>query len=226
MADETSTDETTDESTEELSAAETLLETLYNNPTFVEPARVMLQGLTDGTTDEETLFDESLVELEEINRVPLQPLVGIMGTLVRYGAVEEVVTVNGAEYEGSSEDAYTDEDITDEDVVATEAVITEVGTEVLALLQPPVRMDRIFEMYPDLADGFLKTLELCNTDEGLSTAELFDGLDAEGLLYRNESTDIPTRYPSTFANLMRDGGGIEWHDTWITTDAGREYAGL
>lgn len=202
-------------------AAINLVKKLNQNPMMIEAALSILNACATEPQEESALFEALQSELAKKKALPVQPLSAILALLVREEAAEESVTVNGAPYEGTLRDAFEDESITDESEVLIYAQATEVGVLVAQQLAPEERARALFYDRVDLAPALKRTLEVCNVPQGRTTSELQEILDVDGFLRRDERTNIPTLYPSLFANLLKDAGCIRWDHAWITTDLGR-----
>lgn len=204
-------------------AAEALAQTLRENPTLIEASRALLAACASEREGAELLAEVD-EQLRAVGAAPVQALSSVADMLVRRGALTCCVKVNGDAYEGAIEDAIADETLTEEDAVAEYYVITPAGTLLAAAFEPASRLEALFDERPHLAGALVRTLELCDREGGLSTKELQDLLDVEGLLFRDPRTDIPTIWPSLYGNLLKDSGGIRWEHAWITTEAGRSAA--
>lgn len=208
---------------EPVDRVEALVQSLRDNPTLIEPARALLAECAEEREGSELLAQVD-AQLEAAGAKPVQALSSVADVLVRRGALACQVKVNGEPYEGSIEDAIADESLTEEDVVEEWYITTPEGERVAKLFEPATRLDALFLERPHLASALLRTLELCDREGGLSTKDLQDLLDAEGLLFRDPRTDIPTIWPSLYGNLLKDAGGIRWEHAWITTQEGRMAA--
>lgn len=204
--------------------ADALEETLRTNPSFVIPVREMLRACESGAREEASFLQTMQAQLEASGKLPVEPLSSLVNMLVRHGALEETVRVDGEPYGGTISDVYEDTEIDEESTVLVYEETTEAGRLVLADLSPEKRTYEVFQSHPHLADGLLRTLQLCDREGGLKTRELQDLLDAEGYLYRDERTGIPSIYPSLYGNLLADAGALRWEHAWITTELGRRVA--
>lgn len=209
------------ESSEDQRVAINVLKKLNQNPMMIDAALGILQASLEEPREESTLLESLHHELVERKALPVQPLSAVLELLVREGAAVESVTVDGVPYEGTLHDAFEDESITEDCETLIYVQTTGAGVLLAQRLMPEERARTLFCDRPDLAPALMRTLELCNTSQGLATSALQELLDADGYLCRDERTNIPTRYPSLFANLLKDAGCIRWDHAWITTDLGR-----
>ncbi len=181
----------------------------------------MLSACSANRQETVSLVQSVEAQLAPAGRMPIQPLSSIIEMLVRAGALEEVLEIDGVPYEGTLEDAFNDENISDESESLIYESITEVGRLVASQISPAARTSELFEVEAKFLGGFKVVLSECNCEQGKSTKELEEALDAKGFLYRNERTNIPSVYPSMYANMLKDADCIAWNHAWITTDAGR-----
>ncbi|WP_283170366.1 hypothetical protein [Curtanaerobium respiraculi] len=204
--------------------ADRLIKKLKGNNSISEPTRRILAACLPQAREGEALLDAVGTSLEEEGKMPLQPLSSLMEMCVRYGAIEERLTLNGKPYGGTLEDAFLDESIAEDDEVLIWEQTTEAGRIVCERFTPTSRMDDLFATRPELVEPLVRTLELCDSEAGLKTKELERFLDDEGLLFRDPQTNMPAIYPSLYGNLLLDAGGIRWDHAWITTEAGKRAA--
>lgn len=202
-------------------AASELTKKIERDPSCKAAVEEILRACDDGHIEEVGLIERVEETLRASGNLPIQPLSSIIEMLVHGGALEEAVEVDGVPYEGSVEDIYEDETISDESVSLIYESTTEVGRIVAAALSPRSLAVALFEAEPDLTEGFLVVLAECDVPSGKTTKQLEEALDAKGLMHRDERTNVPTMYPSMYANMLKDAGCIEWSHAWITTDAGR-----
>ena len=203
-------------------AASKLLKTIEGDPACREAVRALLSACTNDRIEEATLIACVEPVLREAGELPVQPISSVIEMLVRHGALAETLEIDGTPYAGSIEDAYADVSIPDEAESLIYEQTTDVGAIVIRALAPQSRAAALFESEPDCIEGFLATLEACDTQAGISTKALELVLDERGLLLRDAATGIPTVYPSMFANMLKDAGCLEWNHAWITTETGRE----
>ena len=203
-------------------AASALLKKIEGDPSCKAAAERILRAC-DGNRVEEAALIESMEEsLRATGELPIQPLSSVVEMLARSGALEETLEIDGVPYEGTIEDAFEDESVSDESTSLIYESTTDVGRIVARALSPKSRAAALFEAEPDLMEGFLVVLAECDTPTGKSTKQLESALDARGLMHRDERTNVPTMYPSMYANMLKDAGCIEWNHAWITTDAGHD----
>ena len=202
-------------------AAANLIQKLGDNPMLREPA-LLLIGACGQLAEEGALLERVGAELSAHGALPVQPLSAVLRMLVESGAVAEFLTVDGAPYEGTLEDAFEDDSLAEGAATLIWAQATEVGGLVTEALAPAHRAAALFADFPQHAIALRLVLRLCDCAGGRSTAALHDALDAEGLLRRDPRTGIPQVYPSLFANLLKDAGCLTWDHAWLITDLGRQ----
>ena len=204
--------------------AANILKKLDDNP-GLRPATTEILARCEQKRQEEVALLEDVHEaLAAKGELPVQPLSAVVALLVREGALVEQLEVDGKPYEGTIEDAFLDETIPENAQTLIYESTTEAGSLVLAQDAPIRRAENLFDLKPEHAQAFKRTLQLCSAEGGLSTADLGEALDAEGFLQRDAQTNIPRFYPSMFANFLKDAGCIEWRHGWVTTDLGRQIA--
>mgnify|MGYP001370494850 CR=1 FL=1 len=206
-----------------MALAGALVTKIDQNPALRIPAYTVLAACADGRRELEELYAEVAEALEAKRALPVQPVSAVVDMLVRGAALASIIEVDGKPYEGSEADLIADDDVPEDAQVLTYASITEVGRIVAGSCSPRQRAVNLFEDMPQFGDAFVRTLELCDTDDGLKAKELERKLDAEGYLYR-DYRDLPTVYPSMYANFLKDIEALRWDHAWITTPLGREVA--
>lgn len=196
-----------------------LAQKLRDNPMLLEPSLAIINAC-EQDAEEEALLAAVHADLAARGKLPVQPLSAVLRMLAAAGALTESLTVDGAPYAGTLEDAFDDPGLPDDAAVAIYARATEAGRLAARSLAPEQRAAALFAEHPQHARALLLTLRLC--DGGSQpTAALQEALDAEGLLNRDPRTNIPQLYPSLFANLLKDAGCLAWDRAWVTTDLGR-----
>ncbi len=203
-------------------AASALLKKIEGDPSCKAAVEHILLACDGSRVEETALIDEAEEALSAANKMPIQPLSSIIAMLVHADALDETIEIDGVAYGGTIEDAFEDENISDESVSLLYESATDIGRIVARALSSKSRAAALFESEPDLMEGFLVVLAECDVPEGKSTKQLESALDARGLMHRDERTNVPTMYPSMYANMLKDAGCIEWNHAWITTDAGHE----
>ena len=201
--------------------AANLLKKLDDNPGMRPAARAILDECREQPQEEEALLGRVHAQLAEARELPVQPISAVLAMLVREGAIDEHLEVDGAPYAGTLEDAFEDESIPADAAALIYASTTSAGEIVLAEEAPDSRVRALFADKPQHVAAFRRVLALCDVEGGLSTDELGRALDAEGFLHRDERTGVPGIYPSMYANLLKDVGCLEWERAWKTTEAGR-----
>lgn len=203
-------------------AAAKVLESVAGNPSMLPAVSALLSACSEQRQEEVALIEGLQKQLEAEGTCPVQPLSSVVRMLVRNGALTETLEIDGVPYDGTIEEAFEDESVSDDAKSLIYESITDAGRIALRELSPASRTASLFEADAKFTQGFIATLEACNKPEGSSTKELEQTLDAQGLLYRDSTNNIPTIYPSMYANKLKDAGCIAWDHAWITTKAGRE----
>jgi hypothetical protein len=225
--DATATDEAVEAAEEEPELTdeerrEALVETIDANPALRVPCEVILDACLQQPVEEGALLDDAETQLKALDAMPVQSLSSVVEMLVRDGGLTETLTVDGELYEGTLEDAFNDETIADDAECLIYENITEAGRQTLEDIRPEHRAADLLSSQPHHRAGFIATLKACDVDGGLTTKQLEAVLDEQGLLFRNERTNLPTIYPSMYANFLKDVEAIRWDHAWITTDLGRQ----
>ena len=202
--------------------AANLVKKINSDPACLAAVSALLGECDPDRKEEVSLIETVEDQLRASNKMPIQPVSSVIEMLVRDGALTEQLEVDGVPYDGTLEDAFEDESITEESESLIYEQTTDLGRLVSSMISPQARTAQLFEDEPDLKEGFLTVLSECDCEGGKSTKELEAALDARGLMCRDERTNIPTLYPSLFANMLMDAGCIEWHHAWVTTDIGRQ----
>lgn len=199
---------------------EALIQKLNQNPALLTPSLTIIAACDEGRCEQSALMRDVETSLAAHGALPIQPISSIIDMLARADALETTIEVDGIPYEGTLADLVDDETVTEESEVLTYAEATEVGRRVAARQNPSNRVANLLLEKPEFQDAFIRTLELCDCAQGLKAKQLESALDAEGYLYR-DSRNLPTVYPSMYANYLRDAGALRWDHAWITTPTGR-----
>lgn len=206
---------------DEKALAGALIAKIDRNPALRIPVLTMLEACADERREMGELYEQVAEELEDKGALPVQPMSAIADMLVRTQGAQKTIEVEGEPYAGTDADLAADQDITEDMQVLEYLSITPVGGMVLSSCAPLQRVINLFEDMPQFREAMVRTLELCDVPGGLTAAELQESLGADGFLYR-DSRDLPTVYPSMYANYLKDAEALRWSHAWITTDVGCE----
>ncbi|MCD8200326.1 MAG: hypothetical protein LUD25_05195 [Coriobacteriaceae bacterium] len=141
--------------------------------------------------------------------------------LIRNGALEEDLLVDGKPYDGTLEDLQLDENVADDASVDDSVRITEGGSYLLSRYEPETAIHELFEERPHYADVYRAGMEACDTPDGLNLPKLEEVLEAFPQLQPDPETHQTKVYAQYFIDALESAGAIEWTDAWRTTDAGR-----
>ncbi|MEE8716378.1 MAG: hypothetical protein SOI26_04535 [Coriobacteriales bacterium] len=210
-----------DDAGDALERAERFSAMLDHNIALRVPAMTALAACTRRRPLAEVI-DEVQARLEAAGKLPVQPVSSVIDALGRAGVVDKSVEVDGKPYAGTLRDAIDDDSLPEDATLEEFVAINDAGRLAQRLNAPERRVSQLFGARPHLRAGMLATLRLCDTQEGMSTRALQERLDGMGLLERDGRTGLPTLYPSTFCNSLKDVGALDWRNhAWVTTDLGR-----
>lgn len=201
--------------------AANLMKLLDANPALLTPSLTIIGACSAGRRECEELYAETESVLRSTCMLPLQPISSVANMLVRAGALTSSLEVDGHPYDGTIEDLIHDGSIPETAQTVEFVEATDLGRQVLVRDAPSKRLGALFKRKPQYKTAMVRTLELCDAHGGLKADQLESALDAEGYLYR-DSRNLPTIYPSTYANYLKDAGALAWNHAWITTPLGRD----
>lgn len=141
--------------------------------------------------------------------------------LVRNGALDQTVLVDGQEYEGAFEDIQTDESIPDDAEVVIKLAMTETGNAILADYDPAYTLGNLLSEKQHYEDVFRAALAACNKPEGCALPDLEAVINTFPQLAADPTTGQTRVYPQYFIDALETAGGIAWDGAWRTTDAGK-----
>lgn len=150
----------------------------------------------------------------------LQTPTTIVDILIRNGAIEEQIYVDGEPIEGSLQDVQTDASVSDDAVIDQRISLTDEGKELLDEYVGEKKMRELLASKPHYKQVFISILEACTSSTGSSRTTLERTIDALPQLAPDENGTRQI-YPQYFIDSLETAGGITWQGAWHITDEGR-----
>lgn len=148
----------------------------------------------------------------------------ILTLMVKYGALDETLLVDGEPYEGTFEVFQEDETIPEEADIAYELTLTEFGKRARQEFGPAAKIVKLFEDDAESAPIYSKVLAFVNIEGGRPKAEIEELLLADDdAVKRNPKTNVPTIYPVYYTTALEDAGALYWDGVWNLTEAGKAF---
>lgn len=161
------------------------------------------------------------VEKERIACGAIQNATSILDMLVNRMAIEQVIMVDDALYDGSMDDLQVDADIPLDAQISYCYRLTPEGAQVYRDEREDSSFEALCAQKPQHKEPFLMVLSLCERTDGATTKDLETPLDEAGFLFRDARTNLPTFYPSYFTGALERIGLLCWDETlWRTTAEG------
>ncbi len=165
-------------------------------------------------------------EAEKTSVNQIQSAAGIVSTLVGAGALERLIYLDGAAYEGTLEELQGDAGIPEEAEVAFAYRATQEGLDAAALKEDQLSFARLIRENSQREAAFLLVLELCAQGEGASTRQIQDALKRADLLETEEARGIDALHASYFTGSLEHIGALVWNRSkWVATEKGLDALG-
>lgn len=149
----------------------------------------------------------------------------IVDVLVRNGAIEETVLVNGVPYEGTVADIQLDETVDETAEVESSLFITDEGYAILNEYASEHTLNALYTDRPQYAPIFDAALAACAQDGGCDRtaleAAINQALESHPHACAKDDEGRQRVYAQYFMDALEAAGGIEWQGTWRATQAGR-----
>lgn len=196
------------------------VELIEHNPSIKKPAMLMLQVCKREGMD--TRGDVEAAVADEWQNAWRQSPSNIMEMLVRAGALEENITVNGEPYDGTLEDIQLDLSISEDAEVVAGIRVMELGDQILTDYAPSQTIENLFQEKPAYSDVFKVALEACQDSKGCSLPDLEAALMTMPQLQPDPQTHQTKVYSQFFIDALETAGAIEWDGAWHITSAGEQ----
>ncbi len=192
------------------------IDLVEHNPRLKAPVACVLGLLCDGKPCQRAELEKSAAEAWS-DSFAQKPAV-VIDMLVRAGAVDEALSVDGEAYEGTLEDIQLDESIPLEADVSDMIAITEAGRELSSSIDPANTLRALLAQRPHYETVFKRVLAACLPVEGATREELEQAVEGGGNVISPEGERV---YPQFFMDALESAGGIVWDGAWHATEAGR-----
>lgn len=191
-------------------------ELIKHNPLLKKPALLMLAFAE--TTAERTALEEAAAAAWALN-FPQSPAATI-DILVRAGALEEQLLINGEPYEGTLEDVQFDETVPDDAYFENRVAVTETGRAIARAYDPKNLTANLLASRPAYAPVFRALIGCCSAPDGATLLAMEAVVEAQPEAAVNaEGKKV---YPQYFIDALETAGAIEWNGAWRATEAGRD----
>ncbi|WP_296013498.1 hypothetical protein [uncultured Adlercreutzia sp.] len=191
-------------------------ELIKHNPLLKKPALLML-ALVE-TTAERTALEEAAAAAWAPNFA--QSPAATIDILVRAGALEEQLLINGEPYEGTLEDVQFDETVPDNASFENRVAVTETGRAIARAYDPKNLTADLLATRPAYAPVFRALIACCSAPDGATLPAMEAVVEAQPEAAVNaEGKKV---YPQYFIDALETAGAIEWNGAWRATEAGRD----
>lgn len=201
---------------------EDLVDFIERNPSYQS---LILQGLElVQTYPMRDVLAQELVPFKKKNC--LQTPQQILTLMVKYGALNEALLVDGEPYEGTIQSFQEDETIPEDADIAYELSLTELGRKAKREFGPAAKIAKLLEEDAESAPIYQKLLAFLHVEGGRPKSEIEEMLLADDdAVKRNPKTHIPTIYPVYYTTALEDAGALYWNGVWNLTEAGKAFLG-
>lgn len=195
---------------------------IEHNPSLKRPILTMLDTVARMADEERSVIERAAAE--SWSSAFRQSPQAVCDVLVRNGAIEETLLVNGAPYEGSIEDVQLDENIDETAVVESSLCITDAGCAILEDYASEQTLRALYEQRPHYAPVFDAVIAACIENDGCDRAALEQVIEAAlvsnpGVLAHGGEASQRV-YPQYFMDALESAGGICWQGLWRATQSG------
>ncbi len=195
------------------------IDLIKHNPLLKKPLLAILgQCQSEQAGDRASLEQEALASWDDDWRQSPSACVDI---LVRNGALEEQVYVDGQPYAGTLEDLQLDADVPDDATAEARVSITQAGQELLDAYAPEATLRALLDEKPAYYDVFAAALEACAAKGGCTRDELEAVINQMPQLKPDPETKRTSVYPQYFIDALETAGGISWQGAWHITEVGK-----
>lgn len=146
--------------------------------------------------------------------------------LVRGGALNEQVLLDGEPYDGTFEDLQFDAAAAEDAAVEARLSVTGEGRELLRAYAPDRTLHALIADKPRYRDVFEAILDACNAERGATREELERLVGDMPPTQPDPATKQAAVYPQYFIDALESAGGIAWQGMWRTTDAGKAHVAV
>ncbi|MDR3316437.1 MAG: hypothetical protein LBS98_08225 [Coriobacteriales bacterium] len=192
---------------------------LEHNPLLRQPALAVLRIAQEQPTmlrqSIEAAATQALIGQNLFQSIPV-----LVDVLIRNGALNETVLVDGEPYGHGFQALQSDGAIDAEARVERLITITETGIELLASYASQNQLTELLEREPSLRNIYLNILQSCKEKAGCTRFELEELVDALNSEDAKVGDSHAKRHPQYFLDALETAGGIIWGQAWRVTEAG------
>ncbi|WP_165046129.1 hypothetical protein [Adlercreutzia sp. ZJ138] len=191
---------------------------IETNPAYRTIYCSLIEYCCDEQDEEEAC---AFCEIQRTSQSQIQSAAGIIGALVRSGALRKCVFVDGEPYTGTLEDLQADEDVAEDAVVSVTLTSTPEGIAVAADVREERSFNHLIAPYPQRRGAFLAVLTACAATPK-TTRELQETLKCADMLETEAARGIDSLHASYFTGSLESIGALAWNGkAWTVTDTGR-----
>lgn len=202
----------------EVSEEQRVRELMEGNPAYRELYGALIVWCAEERALEEA---QSFCETRRTSKSQILSNAAVVDALVRAGALDQLVAVDGEPYEGTLEELQADEAIPEDAPVAVTVRATEAGLAAAAALAEERSFARLIAGQPAREEAFRAVLSWCAEEGGLSTRQLQERLKARDLLETEAARGIDGLHASYFTGSLESVGALAWNGkAWVATEKG------
>lgn len=189
---------------------------LEGNPAYRHLYRELIVHCREECALEEA-FD--FCESARTSKSQILSAAAMVDVMVRCGALEQRILVDGEPYEGSLEELQADETLPEDACVSVYVQATGDGLAAAAVQDEERSLDRLLEEHPRRAAAFSAVLKACADAQGCTTRQLQELLKGADLLETEEARGIDGLHASYFTGALEAVGALAWNGkAWIVTE--------
>lgn len=192
---------------------------LEDNPAY----RFLYEALIEYCA-EERLLEDALVfcATHRTSHAQILSDAAMVDALVRCGALDRRLLVNGEPYEGSLEGLQADVSVPEDATVAVCLQAADDGLAAARVQSGARSVERLVAEAPQREKGFRAVLAWCSDDSGKTTRQLQELLKEADLLETEEARGIDGLHASYFTGALEAVGALAWNGkAWVANERGR-----
>lgn len=144
----------------------------------------------------------------------------IIATLIKRGALERRIAVDGFTYEGTLNDLQSDDSIEADSSIEYFVQSTDAGMEFAGSFGESTSVSALFSEFPQHVDGFTEVIRACDVPEGKTTKDIQEALIAAGLVGPGSGSPSDL-HASYFTSKLERFGALVWRQKrWHATQEG------
>lgn len=200
-------------------AEERICSVIEGNPAY----RELYIALIDYCAEERTLEEaQAFCEAHRISPMQVLGASALVDVMVRAGALELAVLVDGRPYEGTLADLQADEAVPEDAAVTQFVRATPAGRAATASMAEERSFARLTAACPGREPAFRAVLGWCAEGDGATTRRLQELLKEADLLETEAARGIDGLHASYFTGALESVGALAWNGkAWVATAKGQ-----